>query len=232
MSFYQSKVVVVTGASRGLGREFVKQLKEHGAVVYATCRRPSSDDEFELDVTKPETVVAFSQKLEKIDILVNNAGIATENHPTDPIVDSSLETLRHIFDVNVAGTISTTNALLELLRKGDDKIIANISSDLGSIERTMADKPGGNVAKGGVSSYRISKAALNMATRIYAAELPEFKVVSLAPGWVDTDLGARGGRSPPLQPPESISGMLDVVQNLQPEDSGKFFRYDNSPSPW
>ena len=87
---------------------------------------------------------------------------------------------------------------------------------------------------GGVASYRMSKAAQNMATRVFAAELRErgFVVVALSPGWVATDMGSSGGRTAPLTPRTSIAGMLDVISRLQPSHTGLFLRYDATALPF
>ena len=118
----------------------------------------------------------------------------------------------------------------------DDATIVNVSSGLGSIGRVM--NGGFNTLTQDVI-YRSTKAALNMTTACCAAELraraPDrgMKVVSIDPGWVNTDMGSRGGTvKPPLEPEQVVRGMIDVVANLKPEDSGKFLSWQGEEMPW
>lgn len=246
MDYWHDKHVLVTGASRGLGLEFTRGLASRGAAVMATCRTPQRATELqslaamhyrvriaELDTSKPETTQTLARQVETLDVLINNAGIATSNHPVDPITQSDVDELMTVLRTNVAGTIATTNAFLASLRSGQGKTIAMLSSDLGSIEGTFVAQSA-KVEAGGVSSYRISKAGVNMAARIFAAELADddFNVVALSPGWVATDMGSSGDRSAPLTPEQSITGCLDVLASLTAADNGKFLRYDGVELPW
>ena len=115
-------------------------------------------------------------------MLINNAGIFQDGNHT-------LETLpEEVFDrtlqTNFIGPVKLTRALLPLIRKGSDARVINISSGLGAM----------NEMSGGYGSYRLSKAALNAATQVYAAELMSdgIKVNSMCPGWVKTDMGGAG----------------------------------------
>ena len=113
-------------------------------------------------------------------------------------------------------------ALLPALKRGDRKLIVNITSTLGSIELNT---------RGGFWGYRASKAALNMLNRTLARELESqrFTCVVINPGWVRTDMGGPHAR---LSPAESIGGMRKVISRLTPEDSGGFFDYRGEPRPW
>ena len=113
------------------------------------------------------------------------------------------------------------------------RIIVNLSSDLGSIHGTFTAQSA-KVKPGGVCSYRISKAASNMASRVFAAELREEEtiVIALSPGWVETDMGSGGGRTAPLKPLESIGGMLQVISGLTIADTGKYLKYNGQELPW
>ncbi|KAJ1446999.1 hypothetical protein M885DRAFT_576719 [Pelagophyceae sp. CCMP2097] len=241
----EGKVVLVTGASRGLGLEFARLCLARGATVYATCRSPATADGLKdlaataagsrlavvaLDTTDPAAgcgavVADLARSRRPLDVLINNAGIGTRHHPFDPI-------LLKVFSTNVCGTIKTTNALLGAM-EGGCKLVVSLSSDLGSIENTVLAQSV-KVQAGGVSSYRISKAGINMMSRIYAAELAPRGFVSLAisPGWVATEMGNSGGRAAPLTPHQAVSGMLDVLCGATAEDSGKFLRFDGSTLVW
>ena len=131
------------------------------------------------------------------------------------------------------GNIRMTNKCLPLMAKSSKKVVVNLSSDLGSIHGTFTAQST-KVKPGGVCAYRISKAAGNMASRVFAAELKSEGaiVIAMSPGWVETDMGSSGGRSPPLKSHQSIGGMLNVINGLTLEDTGKFYKYDGSELPW
>lgn len=221
--------VVVTGANRGLGLEFARQLQAAGADVIGTARRPDGARELEavgarvvqLDVADPASVEAFAAALEgeAVDVLLNNAGIFPSRggiESLDP--DEALRT----YQVNTLGPMRVTQALLENLRQGDRRLIMNMSSGLGSI----ADNRGG-----GSLGYRESKAALNMFTRSLAAELADedFICIAMSPGWVRTDMG---GDAAPLSPKQSVRGMLAVLAGASSEHSGRYFDYRGEELPW
>merc|ERR1719468_379830 len=102
-----------------------------------------------------------------------------------------------------------------------------------SIERCLT-VPGAHGGFGGVASYRISKAALNMAMRCFAGELCDkgFIFASVNPGHVATDMGSTKGRKPPLTVEQSVSGILQTVSHLAPNDNGKFLAYDGTDMPF
>jgi len=103
------------------------------------------------------------------------------------------------------------------------KTIVNVSSLLGSIE---------NNSSGDKASYRISKAAVNMATKTFGCELEDFIVVSVHPGHVNTDMGSAGGRKPPVEIIDSISGLMNVMVGLSKADNGMFYNYDGKKIEW
>lgn len=222
-------VVLVTGANRGLGLEFVQQLQAKGYELIGTARSPEKASELkatgarveQLDVADAESVAALAKRLEgeSIDILINNAGILNRS-------DSSLDTLdfdemNRAFQVNSLGPLRVTHALLPNLRAGKSKTVVSITSRLGSIE----------LSTGGLYSYRASKTALNQINKSMSVELaPEgFTCVVMHPGWVRTDMG---GQSATLSKAESISGLIKVIEGLAPENTGQFFNYDGETLPW
>jgi NAD(P)-dependent dehydrogenase (short-subunit alcohol dehydrogenase family) len=224
-----SGTVLITGANRGLGLEFVKQLKAKGYTIIATARQPAKATALnatgarveQLDVTSQASVDALAGALKgvPIDILINNAGMVNR-------ADSSLDTLdfaamARSFQVNSLGPLRVTQALLPNLLAGIDKTIINITSRLGSIE----------LSTGGLYSYRTSKAALNQINKIISVELaPQgFTSIVMHPGWVKTDMG---GPDATLEVEESINGMVAVIESLSSADSGKFFNYDGQELPW
>jgi NAD(P)-dependent dehydrogenase (short-subunit alcohol dehydrogenase family) len=219
---------LITGASRGLGAEFVRQLRARGDDVVAAVRDPATATDaaragakvVRLDIDRPETFAAFAGALDApVDILLNNAGIAG--------MDASLRaldpaTMERVYRTNVAGPALVTAALLPVLRRGSRKIIAHMSSSLGSLA----------ISPGGFSyAYCSSKAALNMLTVLMHRELSGdgFTVVSLDPGWNRTDMG---GSQAPLDPTDTVGSMIAVLERLGSADSGTFIGYDGKPRPW
>jgi NAD(P)-dependent dehydrogenase (short-subunit alcohol dehydrogenase family) len=221
--------VLVTGANRGLGLEFARQYKEAGWQVIGTARDPDSAPELralgarvvELDVASQASVDRLAAALagEPIDLLINNAGIFPR---VGKIEEIDFEDYQRTLAVNTLGPVRVTRALLPNLRQGKLKIVAGLSSNLGSI----AENENGNFY-----GYRESKAALNMFTKTLAAELgPEgFTCIVLTPGWVQTDMG---GPNAPLEPADSIAGMKAVLDRLTPADNGTFWSYNGNQMPW
>jgi NAD(P)-dependent dehydrogenase (short-subunit alcohol dehydrogenase family) len=135
----------------------------------------------------------------------------------------------NVFETNVAGVSNVTEAFLSLLRKsGEDKTkkILNMSSIIGSIAVIASINPGSQA-----SAYAVSKAALNMLTKMTATLLAKenFIVYASHPGWVKTDMG---GESAPIEPVDSIAGMLNVIDNLTPEQNGAFIDFQGKEVAW
>jgi len=237
--------VVVTGANRGLGLEFTRQLLAAGDEVVAAARQPKQADELHklvsasggrgsvvgLDVGDPDSVAAaalqIGERFEAIELLVNNAGIWSAPGQPDRASAGALEDLRpepvlEVLRVNAVGPILVTQALAPMLAAAGRATVVNLSSGLGSIERATGR---GNVA------YAMSKAALDMLTRHLAAELRRqgTVVVAVSPGWVSTDMG---GPAAPLGPPESVQGILNVIDALTPAQSGCFLDHTGATVPW
>lgn len=220
---------VVTGCNRGLGLEFARQLSRRGDRVIATARRPEEAEElielglvvYPLDVRDTGSVREFASRLGEmpIDVVINNAGIGVASKP---FAELDLDDLAGFFEVNSLGALRVTRALLPHLRMGDRRVVANISSMMGSI---------GDNSSGGAYGYRGSKAALNMLTRSLAIDLrPEgFTCVVLHPGWVSTDMG---GPEAPMTSAESARGMISVIDGLTIEKSGLFLDYMGQRVPW
>lgn len=223
--------VFVTGASRGLGLEFVRQYRADGWDVIAACRKPKDAtdlasiggiDVVALDVTDPRTIANTAQRYggRAIDLLINNAGIYGPRGQGVGHVDKPAwaEVLR----VNVLGQVAVTEALLPNILASEHRKIVAITSKMGSI----ADN-----TSGGEIIYRSSKAALNMAFRSVALDLAGKSVTVglLHPGWVRT---AMGGPSAPLPPEVSVAGMRKVIATLSLAHTGRFLNYDGTEIPW
>jgi NAD(P)-dependent dehydrogenase (short-subunit alcohol dehydrogenase family) len=219
---------LVTGANRGIGLAFVRELVRRGQRVVATARDPARAGELAatgarletLDVASPGSVAALEKTLagEPLDVLINNAGVGGG---ANSIRRLDYEKLRELFDVNSAGPMRVAAALLPNLEKGRRRTIVSLTSGLGSMSQN----------NGGWYEYRASKAALNMLSRTLAAELASerFICVVLSPGWVKTEMGGAGAT---LSPQESVRSMLRVIDRLTPQDSGAFFDHRGREVPW
>jgi NAD(P)-dependent dehydrogenase (short-subunit alcohol dehydrogenase family) len=221
--------VLVTGANRGIGLEYAKQLSAKGYTVIGTARKPQKADELDvvadrveqLDVADPESVAALAERLDgvAIDILINNAGIFERQDVTIDEVDFDM--MERTYAVNTVGPLRVTKALLPNLRAGKSKIVISMSSGLGSIEKS----------NGRWYAYRSSKTALNQINKIWSVELgPEgFICAVLHPGWVRTDMG---GSNATYSPEESVAGLIQVIEGLDAEDNGRFYDFQGNAIPW
>ena len=234
--------ILVTGSNRGIGLEMVRQLAPSADAVIATCRRPddaddlarlaethSSIDIVELDVANADSIAStrdyVADTYEHLTLLLNNAGV--NGGGTGDTFDAvSFESLMKTFRINAAGPHMMTKAFAPLLTTGPGdgtRAVVNITSQLGSITNTKG--------RGTWQSYKASKAALNMLSRLQAHEFRSDGVVVVAmhPGWVQTDMG---GSNATLTPEVAVSGILEVTRNLSPNDAGRFLTHDGNELPW
>lgn len=221
--------VLITGANRGIGLEMASQFAAAGWEVIGTARKPDNAADLkalgvrieQLDVTDPDSVRQLSESLDDvaIDVLINNAGIFPRVSSID---ETNFDDVARAFSINTIGPMRVTRALLPNLRLGERKVVANMSSQLGSIT---------NNSSGGAYGYRESKAALNMFTRSLSAELDGegFICVMLHPGWVQTDMG---GANATLTPTQSVAGLRKVIEELDDGDDGRFLAYDGAELPF
>ncbi|KAH8919120.1 NAD(P)-binding protein [Atractiella rhizophila] len=205
-------VYVITGASRGIGFEFVAQASSIATnKIFALCRNPDKADKLAAlakdrknvtvlkgDVDDKASIISARESVEKIlgergvDILINNAAItmpggayATREmllHTSFSSVDE--QGFIDVFRTNVVGVLITTNAFIPLIKKGNEKKIINISSFTGSIELSKGPRSIDLFKVGAGAGYVVSKAALNMATRKYAVELEKDGIVVLGLCWI------------------------------------------------
>lgn len=235
------RVAVVTGANRGIGLAAARGLAEQDFTVVITARDPRRGEEArgqlasaglavalrKLDVTRNDDARALARWLReqygRIDVLINNAGIMSESRTappdrsSDPLRVSATTVMEH-FNVNTLGAVRLTQALAPLMT--DDARIINISSGLGQLSDMGGDHLG----------YRLSKAALNAATRVFASELGGrgVKVYSICPGWVRTRLG---GGNAPRSPEEGADTALWLATAEPAPEPGRFYR-NRKPIDW
>lgn len=246
-----SRMAIVTGTSKGIGRAIAKALVVKGLDVLATSRdatRGAATAEelglpfHALDVASEESVRALASDVEGFDVLVNNAGIALKGFDA--------EIARETLDVNFHGAIRVTEALLPKMRAGGR--IVMVSSGMGELscisgelreeiaspsltreamlaiaDRFVREVAAGTHAKSGFpsSAYRVSKVLMNAYTRILARELasdPRKILVNAAcPGWVRTDLGGEGA---PRSPAEGARTPVWLATLPEDGPNGGFFR--------
>jgi NAD(P)-dependent dehydrogenase (short-subunit alcohol dehydrogenase family) len=211
--------ILITGAGRGLGEELARQYAADGWRVIGTGR--AAKTEYPLDVTDRDQVNRLATRLKDvpIDVLFCNAGITGKRGMALGSFD--YEAWEDVLRVNLLGAASVIEALVENVAASERKVIAVMSSRLGSIAESS----------GMTLPYATSKAALNMLAKGLAATLASrgITVVALSPGWVRTDMGGAGA---PLSPETSVRGLRKVIAGLKASDSGKFFSHDGSTIPW
>jgi NAD(P)-dependent dehydrogenase (short-subunit alcohol dehydrogenase family) len=227
--------IVVTGANRGIGLGLARGFAARGDEVWAGARRPDEARELtalakesgarvhvhELDVRDEAKVRAFAAAIgdASVDVLVNNAGVASPWNAG--LMDFDAEQALRCFDTNALGAIRVTRALIANLRAARGKVI-NMTSLMGSI----ADNGSGRAYP-----YRMSKAALNMATRNIAHEVKGFGglAIALHPGWVKTEMGGSGATE---TIEVTVARILGVIDGLGPAESGRFFHAKGQELPW
>ncbi len=226
--------IVITGSSRGLGLEFVRQYAAAGDRVFALARRPDVGPLRDLATAEQVTAIAcdvvdaaacatavaeIGQAVDSIDLLLNNAGIAGRTGGRFGELD--YEDVREVLDVNSIAPVRMSELCLPLLRRGGDAQIVHVTSRMGSI---------GDNGSGGWWAYRMSKAALNMACKNMALELRGVGIATMVihPGWVRTDMGGSGA---PLAIEDSVRGMRDVIAALDMGRSGTFLDFSGTSIP-
>jgi NAD(P)-dependent dehydrogenase (short-subunit alcohol dehydrogenase family) len=215
----------VTGANRGIGREFVRQYREAGWRVIASCRDPDASglegEVLPLDVADPESVAAVGKALagESIDLLINNAGISGVRGAS--IGALPFDAWEDVLRVNTLGPLRVAEALLEPVARSERRLMIFLTSGLGSIGQ------GG----GGYYLYGSSKAALNKAVKSLSVDLRPRGIGCLLfhPGWVRTDMGGPGAS---LDVETSVKRMRDVIERWTPADTGTFVDYTGRTIPW
>jgi NAD(P)-dependent dehydrogenase (short-subunit alcohol dehydrogenase family) len=225
------RIALVTGATRGIGLETVRQLASSGGVRVLLAGRDANKaaeaaqqlaaqglpvESIALDVTNAASIAAaataVTEKYGRLDILVNNAGVFIDDFAKTPS-EQSLETWRDTFDTNLFGVVAATQAFLPLLRKSQAGRIVNVSSGLGSL--TLHSDPASPIYDVKVPAYNVSKTALNGWTVHLAYELraTAIKVNAIHPGSVKTDMNSNGEL-------DIVTGAKSSVQMALLDDTG------------
>ena len=229
--------VFVTGASRGMGLEFVRQYLDRGERVFAGCRNPLRSGGLNnlkaahpneltlipLDVADAGSIhrgrALVGERVQGLDLLINNAGIYSETRTLGGLNPDEALTF---FKINAMGALLVTQEFTELLATGKIPKIASLSSGYGSISANTSGFP---------YHYSASKAALNMYMRSCAADLKNrgIAVAILDPGWVRTEMGGPGA---PLSPEDSVAGMIKVLDKFSLKETGSFLTWQGKKEPW
>ncbi len=227
--------ILITGANRGIGLELTRQFAESGWKILACCRSPENAEHlnriatdspavevYPLDVTDYDQLAGLSLQLKgkKIDILLSNAGIYGPRTSVFGQVD--VKAWRQVLEINTIAPLMLAQTFVEQVAASEQKVIAVISSRVGSIEDNSS---------GGGYIYRSSKTAVNQVVKSLSIDLVErgISTLSLHPGWVKTDMG---GSEAEIFPAESVAGLKQILTGAGLSENGMFFDYDGSVIPW
>jgi NAD(P)-dependent dehydrogenase (short-subunit alcohol dehydrogenase family) len=212
MALLEGRRVVLTGASRGVGRETVRLFSAHGAELIGVARDAERLQQLAGEFPRFQPLVgditdralggrlaeAVTARWGAFDLLVNNAAIQeySAGFHAEP-----LDALERNLKTNVLSAHWLIHALLPLLERGKEPRIINVSSGAGKLS-AVRDEPN-------MPAYRLSKLLLNGLTLSYAGDLKgKVAVNSLDPGWLKTDLG---GPNAPGEPPDGAVRLLELA---------------------
>lgn len=221
--------VLITGSSRGLGLSLTKKYLEEGCLVFAGVRDVNSIEimklkeqyqdtliPVEMDVVSTQSVEqAFevvSQYTDQLDIIINNAAIhsVTSSHVLEK---TDIDDCMNLYNVNSVGPLRVSKAFLPLIKKTENGMLVNISSESGSISAAKRDRE---------FAYCMSKAALNMGTKLlhnYLKDQP-VKVLAVHPGWLRTDMG---GSNADYDPYDIACQLVELFEELKDDNDGPIF---------
>lgn len=221
--------VVITGANRGIGLEFVRHYLEGGCQVWAGFRRDEGEltalhcdalHPFWIDVESDVSAVAADLP-DRIDLLINNAGIYGPTKGGQSLDDVTPEAMRQVFNIDCIGPLRVVQALKErvIAAKG---VIANVSSKMGS---------SGDNTSGGTYAYRAAKAALVIVSKSMAMDLAPsgVRVIILHPGWVQTAMVNYTGL---IDTATSVAGMAKIIAHVDDYEPGSFIAFDGKVVPY
>ena len=224
------KTAVITGASRGIGSEFVVRLLDKGWRVYAGYRKDKHrldllENEnlftYQLDVVDNDSIAAFASNIDhSVDLLINNAGVPDGRWRHIKEIDD--QWALNVININSLGPVRLVRSLYDKMSGENLSTVVMISSLMGSID---------DCHSGRSYAYRASKTALNMFTVAMKKEALEDNIsfLILHPGWVKTRMG---GENAPVEMDISVDGMMNLIEQHNLEESGRFVQYDGVDLPW
>ena len=237
--------IFVTGASRGLGLEFTRQFAARGDRVFATCREPNVAKDLQklahdhkdhvsivgLDVGDAHSIEtahkAVAAHVDGLDLLINNAGVYAARvgrggQPAEKLGELKFDEALYVLRTNAVAPLIIAQQFLDLLSRGRNAKVVNITSGYGSVSGNTGGFP---------YYYAASKAALNMFMRSFAAdgESRGITTIVMNPGWVRTDMGTSAA---PLAPEQSVGGMIRVIDRLTAKDNNRFLNWQGKEEAW
>lgn len=225
-----NKVVLVTGALRGIGFATVQELLRRGCRVFLGGRDlPRTEEAAErtgalplvVDIDSDESVRAAAAQVRaeagRLDVLINNAAILLDHY--NDLANLSPDTLVRTFATNVAGTFRVTKAMLPLLESGESPRVVNVSSGAGQLDGDP---------QAWAPAYSISKTAVNMLTQQLAVAFPRVIVNSICPGWCRTEMGGSGA---PLGAEDGARSIVWLALDAPDTLCGSFVK-DRAVIPW
>jgi NAD(P)-dependent dehydrogenase (short-subunit alcohol dehydrogenase family) len=226
---------LITGANKGLGFETARQLVAAGHTVYLGSRDPERGRiaaeqlgavPLVVDITDDASVTAAAETLAAaggLDVLVNNAAIAG---PVTTVGEVTGPVMRELFETNVFGVVRMMHAFLPLLEKSPAPVVVNVSSGLGSVDRSV--DPAALESRVPALAYGSSKSAVNMLTVRYAQAYPAMRINCVDPGYTATDLNGHQGHQTVEQGAEIIVRMA----RLGPDGVTGAFLAAGGTVPW
>lgn len=224
--------ILITGAGRGIGYEMARQSLDKGWNVIGSVRTVEAQRELaqklpqmavlNFDVTDHAAIEKVANAFHSpIDVLVNNAGILGPDRDKQATANMDFDAFGKVLATNVLAPLKIAQVFLPLLKQGKNPKLINISSKMGRMEFSASD----------ALAYRASKAALNKVTQGLATDWREDGITCIAmhPGWVQSDMG---GPKADITPAESANGILDVIQSITLDDTGKFIDWDGVSRSW
>ncbi|HEY5645771.1 MAG TPA: SDR family oxidoreductase [Pseudomonadales bacterium] len=225
--------VLITGANRGIGFELAKLYAGRDASVIACCRSPSSAQELAtlagdvtvlpLDVGDADSVAALAAEVgdRPLDILINNAGVSGPSYDKQNVYKMDFDGWADAFAINTMGPVRMLQTFMSNLKASHAARVVNITSQMGALSLDMT------VAY----AYCTTKAALNKFMRMAAIELKKdgISVCLIHPGWVQTDMG---GPNAEITPEASAHGIVDVIDGLNADTTGGFWKWNGETHDW
>lgn len=216
-------VILITGATRGIGFAAARQLAAQGAKVIIGSRDAQRAAEaaaklgvssVEIDITDPASIDAAVKQIEqqhdRLDVLANNAAILLDHYQS--LMELKPEVLLDTLNTNVVGTLRVSQAFAPLLARSSAPRIINVSSGAGQLDgEPQAWAP----------AYCISKTAVNMLTQQLTAALPGVMVNSMCPGWCRTEMG---GSDAPCTPDEGADTLVWLALDAPHDLRGRFVK--------
>ena len=214
------KTILIIGASRGIGLELVRQYTEAGRRVIATVRDDAGRERvlalgaeaLTVDVANPASISGLAWQLdgEKLDLALYVAGVIRRPNALTPPTQQDFDAVMH---TNVLGAMQTIPQVAPLVAEAGG-VFAFVSSSMSQIE---------GVSDSGSWLYRTSKAALNMAVAAAQHDYPGATLVTIDPGWVQTDMGGGGA---PLRVEDSVRGLHNTLTSVTAADKGRLLHHD------